>query len=537
MQNEAMLIRCNSIFNGYNLISEDGILVETGIIKAIGNFEALKKQITKNNQIIDVQERLVMPAFIEGHGHFSNLGYYKMKLDFTNCQCWNEVLKIIENKVSKTSQNVWIEGEGWHQEKWETPSELIDGFPSNELLNKISPNNPVVLWHAAKHSCVVNEKALQMAHLTINSKIEGGKIVQQNDKLTGALDENATNPIRKLLSRYYENQDENRFYKAIELASTECIKNGITFFQDADIRLPDYEKYFSKKGQDALEIDLWMMLHESRENILSLSKAFPYTKNKITIGAIKRYMDGAIGNRGAWLIKPYQDAPDNSGHCTLDIEEYKQICNFAAQYNLQMATHAIGDKANQNVLNIYANVIKEQKLQDHRWRVEHAQHLHPKDVKRFVENDILASIQTNHCISDASYVTNRFGKQRIKQGAYKWQTLWQSGVKVNNGTDCPIESIDPIKNFYAAVTRKFKNDEPAFYPSECLTRLQALQAYTINNAYAAKQEHLRGSIEVGKMADITILDNNLLSSPDKEILNTKVIATIKLGEIVYQNGL
>lgn len=536
MQSEATLIKCNSIFNGYNLINENGILLECGKIKIIGNFEELKISLPKNTQIIDAKNHFIMPAFIEGHGHFSNLGFYKMKLDFTICKSWKEVLDLVEKETSKAPPNIWIEGEGWHQEKWKVPSELVDGFPTNEMLNKIAPNNPVVLWHAAKHSCVVNEKALQLAKLSPESNIEGGKIIKQNGKLTGALDENATNPVRKLLNKYYS-QNENRFYNAIELASAECLKNGITFFQDADIRLPDYEKYNSKKGQEVLGVDVWMMLHETQANILSLSKAFPYKKKKITIGAIKRYMDGAVGNRGAWLLEPYQDAPNNSGHCTLDLEEYEQICKFAANHNLQMATHAIGDKANQTVLNVYEKIIKDHKLTDQRWRIEHAQHLHPNDIKRFAANNILASIQTNHCTSDALYIEKRFGKKRIEQGAYKWQTLWQSGAKVNNGTDCPIESINPIKNFYSAVTRKFKNDKPAFYPSECLTRQQALQAYTINNAYAAKQEKIRGSIELGKLADITILDNNLLSTADDEILNTKVLATIKAGEIVYQNGL
>jgi len=536
MQSDAFLIRCNSIFNGFGVINDNALWLEDGIIKAIGMFDELSKQLPNSVNIIDAQNQFVMPAFIEGHGHFTNLGYSKMKLDFSTCSNWNEVLKLVKNKVENTPSNNWLEGEGWHQEKWDKAAELIEGFPTNTVLNKIAPNHPVVLWHAAMHSCVVNKKALQLAQLSISSKIEGGKIIQHNNKLTGALDENATNPIRKLLQQYYE-QNENRFYKAINLASIQCLKNGITFFQDADIRLPDYEKYSSKKGAEALSVDVWMMLHESAENLLKLSKTFPYKKNKITIGAIKRYMDGAIGNRGAWLLNAYEDAPNNYGHCTLAINEYEQICNFAAQHNLQMATHAIGDKANNTVLNFYEKIIRQHQLKDHRWRVEHAQHLHPNDINRFAENNILASIQTNHCTSDASYVLNRFGKKRIKEGGYKWKSLWQSGAKINNGTDCPIESIDPIKNFYAAVTRKYKSEEPSFYPDECLNRQQALQAYTVNNAYAAKQEQIRGSLEVGKLADITILNKNLLTIPHEEILTTKVLTTIKAGKLAYQNGL
>lgn len=531
---KASLAICNAqIFNGYKPLKTDTVLILKDKILAVGNYASLKNSISTSTQIIDAENHFLMPAFIEGHGHFANLGLSKMKLDLGSCENWQAIIDKVKIAIQQNPVGNWIEGEGWHQEKWNVLPELVKGFPDNQLLNSISPNHPVVLWHASRHSAIVNQAALQQLGFDEDSAIEGGQLIHNNeDKLSGMLIENAIHPIHKELKKFYTQNSSNRFYEALQIASDECLKNGITLFQDADIRLPDLEKYKSKKGQNALKVKLWMMLHETADNLESLQYNFPYTHQKITIGAIKRYMDGAIGNHGAWFIKPYEDNQQTNGHCTLDIEEYKRICAFAATHNLQMATHAIGDFANRTVLQIYIECIKKYQLKDHRWRVEHAQHIHRKDLKYFKEHDILASIQTNHCTSDAGYVEKRLGKDRVKNEAYLWQTLLKHQIKINNGTDCPIESINPIANFYAAVTRKYGSK--AFYPQECLTRQQALQAYTINNAYAAKLEKQIGSIEPGKVADLVLLSQNILTVEESELLNTKVIWTIKNGEQVFK---
>lgn len=537
---EATLAIVNAqIFDGYTQSEADTLLASNDKITAIGNYQDLKNAIKGTTRLIDAGGKFLMPAFIEGHGHFANLGYSKMKLDLAICKNWNEVIAMVANAATKTPKGNWIEGEGWHQEKWDVFPEMIDGFPVNKLLNKVAPNHPVVLWHATRHSAIVNKAALHLTGFNNESEIEGGLLLKDsNENLTGMLIENAINPVRIIIEQSHNKNNSNRFFDAIKTASDQCLKNGITLFQDADIRMPDLEKYINSKTQEILGVDIWMMLHESAGNLAKLNFTYPHTYNnrnkRITIGAIKRYMDGAVGNKGAWFLETYSDDNNTNGHCTLDIEEYQEICNFAAENNLQMATHAIGDKANRKVLQVYANTIQKYKLKDHRWRVEHAQHIHPYDIQLFAQHNILASVQTNHCTSDAGYIEKRLGKQRTQSGAYLWQTLLKQNIKINNGTDCPIESISPIKNFHAAVTRR-SNGRDAFYPKECLSRLQALQAYTVNNAYAAKFEKERGLLVVGQLADLALLSQNLLTVEESDILNTKVLCTVKNGEVVYKS--
>lgn len=528
---------CNAqICNGYQMVQADTVLIHQDKITAVGDYATLQAAIQPSTQIIDAQQQFLMPAFIEGHGHFANLGFSHMKLNLGTCNNWSAILDKVNKATTQHQPGEWIEGEGWHQEKLETLPDLVKGLPTNHLLNVVSPNNPVVLWHASRHSALVNQMALLLLGFDEHSHIEGGQLIRNTDgQLTGMLIENAINPVWSALKKYYAKYSDDRFFKALQMASKQCLQHGITLFQDADIRLPDLEKYTSKKGQNALEVKLWMMMHEGEEQLKSLQKDFPFHHKKITVGAIKRYMDGAIGNHGAWFIEPYTDKPETNGHCTLDMQEYKNICAFAAKNQLQMATHAIGDLANRTVLKTYADCIQRYGLKNHRWRIEHAQHIHPDDLPYFSNNQILASIQTNHCTSDASYVEKRLGAKRIQSGAYLWQTLIQNQIKINNGTDCPIESINPIANFYAAVTRKYQKDEPAFYPKESLNRLQALQSYTIHNAYAAKLEQQTGSIQSGKTADMTLLSKNLLGVKEEEILKTKVILTIQDGCLVYQH--
>jgi len=529
--NNALIINAQ-IFNGYQIVPANAIYVQNGMIKAIGDKKDLQKQFSQEIKTIDATNKFLMPAFIEGHGHFTSVGYAKMKVDLRFTKSWNEVLALVEAAIKNTPEGSWIEGEGWHQEKWNELPEMIDGFPTNEKLNALTGKHPIALLHAARHSALVNNIALQQVGFEADTNIEGGKIVCSSDnKMTGALEENAINPIRSSIANSYKAQEENRFTKAVKLATKACHINGITSFHDAHSSLEDWQYLNALENENRLNINLWLMMHETVDRMNQLI-SHPLKTKHLQIGAIKRYMDGALGNRGSWFFESYSDKENAFGHCTLNQKEYEQICRFAAEHNLQMCTHAIGDRANHQVLKTYENVIEHYELQNHRWRVEHAQHLQKADINLFKENNILASIQTNHCTSDLGYVEQRLGKQRSDAGAYLWQTLWKENIHINNGTDCPIEPINPIKNFYSAVTRK-NEQGVSFNTDEVLSRQQALQTYTINNAYAAKQEKVRGSIELNKTADLVLLDNNLLLCEEENINATKVIWTMKNGEICH----
>jgi predicted amidohydrolase YtcJ len=254
----------------------------------------------------------------------------------------------------------------------------------------------------------------------------------------------------------------------------------------------------------------------------------------LTVKAVKVSLDGALGSYGAWLLEPYTDRPSSTGENTFNIDSLKAIADFCWQNNLQLCVHAIGDRANREVINIYAGQIANDKNKDHRWRVEHAQHVNPLEIPRFKEWNVIASMQGIHCTSDAPFVPKRLGQKRSEEGAYVWQSFLKAGVVVNNGTDVPVEDEDPIANFYASVTRKLKDDSE-FYPAQKMTREQALHSYTLANAFAAFQEKDKGSLEVGKYADIVILSNNLMTCKDEEIKNTKVVTTIVGGKVKYKN--
>jgi predicted amidohydrolase YtcJ len=349
----------------------------------------------------------------------------------------------------------------------------------------------------------------------------------------------------RLISSHYQKyldgrtleEQKNEKKKAITLAIDECLSNGITSLHDAGASFEDIKVLREMVEQGEIKIRLYEMLLEDYNLLKDSIRAYQtvgYGNNHLTVQAIKLYMDGALGSRGAWLLSPYQDSPNQTGLNVSPISQIKNIAELAAKNDFQICTHAIGDNANRVTLDIYENIFKEfPERENFRWRIEHAQHLSKSDIPRFSELGVIASMQTIHCTSDAPYVEKRLGKGRAKIGAYVWQSLIETGAVICNGTDSPVESINPIENYYAAVTRKSKNGEE-FYPDQKMTRLEALRAYTINGAYAAFEENIKGSLEIGKLADITILSNNLLKVSESDILNTKILTTIVGGKILYE---
>ncbi len=523
----------------------EAIAIKDEIIIGTGSLNELAKYKTETTKFLDASQNMVIPGFIEGHGHFSGLGFSLIHLNFLNAKNWAEIEEQVKQKVATKEKGAWIEGRGWHQEKWDTtPLDDFEGYPVHSSISALTPDNPIILKHASGHSLFANAKAMELVGISKEMPNPiGGKIVRdRNDEAIGVFEERAMQPFLDAYKAYQDQQSKEEilaeWHKAIKLASNECISKGITSFQDAGSSLTELRRYESLANQQKLPLRLWVM---ARDHIDSLRIAVQHKKidfgNKYyTCRAIKSEVDGALGAFGAWLLKPYNDKKDFMGQNTTDIKEVAAIADLALENEMQLCVHAIGDRANRVVLDIFEGKLDNaiQNGEDPRWRIEHAQHLSIKDIPRFNALKAIASMQGIHCTSDAPFVEKRLGNERAKTGAYAWRSLIDAGTLIANGTDTPVEDVDPIKNYYASVTRKRSDNGLEFFTEQSMTRLEALKSYTIWNAYAAFEEAWKGSLEVNKVADICILDQNIMTCSDDEILSTKVLYTI-IGGKMYKN--
>jgi predicted amidohydrolase YtcJ len=522
------------------------IAFRSDTIAAVGSNDDIEPFIGPNTEVVDLAGQFAIPGFIDGHGHFMNLGQSKMNLDLMDVKNWNEIVTMVGEAARNAKPGEWILGRGWHQEKWDTkPEPSVEGFPLHDTLSKVSPNNPVMLTHASGHAAFVNAKAMEVAGITARTpNPPGGEILKDpSGRPIGMLRETAQNLAGKAHAdwRSKKTAEENRAdaHRRIQLAVQESLANGITSFQDAgeDFQTIDIIKEALTNGE--LGIRLWVMVRDTNENLkakLPTYKAIGLGDKRLSIAAIKQTIDGALGSRGAWLLEPYADLPGHSGLNTLPVENVQGAAQIALDTGVQLNVHAIGDRANRTVLDIYEAAFKSRPdAKDLRWRIEHAQHLNAADIPRFGQLGVIASMQGIHATSDAPFVIARLGAKRAEEGAYVWQKLMKSGAIVSNGTDTPVERINPIANYYATVTRKLK-DGTTFYPDQRMTREEALKSYTWNAAYAAKEETIKGSLAAGKLADVTVLSKDLLTVPDEEILSTKVVYTIVGGKIVYRGN-
>lgn len=520
------------------------LAVQGDRIIVVGNNEEIQSYISPSTKVIDLEGKLAIPGFIDGHGHFMSLGQSKMHSDLTSAENWDEIVRMVKQAVQKARPGEWIRGRGWHQEKWDKlPQPNVAGLPFHHALSRVSPGNPVLLTHASGHSSIANAKAMELAGIDPKTPDPlGGEIVRdEQGNPIGVFRETAQGLVRKAMHEYLANRTPEQIEadqrRAVELAVQECLSKGITSFQDAgsSFKTINFFKKLVDEGQ--LGIRLWVMINEDNEqlvNNLNDYKIINYGDNRLTVRAIKRFIDGALGAHGAWLLKPYTDLPASTGLNTTPIEEIAETARFAIQHGFQLCTHAIGDRGNREILNVYEKAFREHpEKKDLRWRVEHAQHLHPDDIPRFGKLGVIASMQGIHCTSDGPWVTKRLGEKRAKEGAYVWQKLMKSGAIVSNGTDTPVEDVAPIACFYATVTRKLK-DGTFFYPEQCMNREEALRSYTLNCAYAAFEETVKGSLEPGKLADISILSRDIMTIPNHEIPDTEVLYTIVGGKVMYQ---
>jgi predicted amidohydrolase YtcJ len=399
----------------------------------------------------------------------------------------------------------------------------------------VSPDNPVVLRHASGHASFVNAKAMELSGIDADTEDPpGGTIVKDADgNPTGMLRETA-----QRLARAPSDWVESVERRKVALASKEILSKGITSFQDAgsSFRTIDLFKTMAEEGN--LDLRLWVMVSESNDELamkLPLYKIVNAGDHRLTVRAIKRAIDGALGSHGAWLLEPYADMPESTGLNTTSPEVISKTAELAIAHGFQLCVHAIGDRGNRESLDIFEAAFKANpEKNDLRWRVEHAQHIHPADIPRFGELGVVASMQGIHCTSDGPWVEPRLGEKRAKEGAYPWRTLLETGAVVTNGTDAPVEDVDPIESFYATVTRRMKANGELFYPEQAMTREEALYSYTLAPAYAAFEEDIKGSLEVGKLADVTVLSKDIMTVPEAEILQAEVLYTIVGGDVKYE---
>ena len=526
-----------------NQPNAEAIAIKADSIIFVGSNEDVQKYISPGTEIIDCKGQFVMPGFIEGHGHIHGLGSSLINLNLMHAKSWAQIVHMVDSAVKLSKPGVWIVGRGWHQEKWDsTPSKNYSGYPYQDSLNVVSSKNPVVLTHASGHSMYVNAKAIDLAGITSTTADPvGGSIVKDKEgKIVGVLEETAMRLVSKVFGEYMDKQSieeqKANWQKSIALAEEECLKKGVTSFVDAGSSFKQVSWMQELAQQAKLKIRHWLMVRASNSDLREHANVFPIIDegNKhLTVKAIKVSLDGALGSYGAWLLEPYTDRKNFIGQNTFPEDSLKKIAEFAWDKNLQLCVHAIGDRANRETINIFSEQIAKNKNKDHRWRVEHAQHVSPLEIPRFKEWNIIASMQGIHCTSDAPFVPKRLGNKRSEEGAYVWQSFLKAGVLINNGTDTPVEDVDPLASFYSSVTRKLK-DGSTFYPDQKMTREQGIYSYTLANAYAMFQEKDKGSIKVGKLADIVMLSQDLINCTDEEIPKTKILMTMVAGKVMFK---
>lgn len=524
-----------------NTVAE-AVAVKDGRIIAVGDFKTLKVYQGEATTLQDLEGLTMIPGFIESHAHLLGLGKQARELNLLQTKSYEEIISMVAEATQSIPKGEWILGRGWHQSKWDSmPEQTITGYQTHELLSQISPDHPVMLMHASGHALMANAKAMELAKLNpeIDFGEEGEIIRHPNGDPTGIFTENAMQVINSQVPK----DNPESLYKDLKAAIAECLKYGITSFQDAGSNAQAINLYRKAIKEKEMDLRLWAMLsfsnydqpEEGHDPFLEewFAKG-PEIGDWLTIRAVKLYADGALGSRGAWMIDEYSDRAGHYGNPTLPVEIIEDMAKKGLKNGFQVCTHAIGDRANREVLDAYGRAFNAYPdILDHRFRIEHAQHIDPSDISKFKEYGVIASVQAIHFASDRPWAMSRIGQLRIAMGAYRWRQLLESGAKVINGTDAPVEPVNPIPCFYTTVTRKTRQGD-ALETDQKLSRTQALRTYTIDAAYGAFQENEKGSIEAGKFADFTVLSQDIMKVPEKEILDTKVVQTIVGGELKYE---
>jgi predicted amidohydrolase YtcJ len=525
----------------------EAIAVRGHEIIAVGTNAEIDEYVGDGTEVVDLAGRLAIPGFIEGHGHYMGLGNARMILDLTTARAWEDIVALVGAAARDAGRDAWISGRGWHQEKWDSVvGPVYDGVPTHASLSAVSPDNPVYLTHASGHASFANQRALELAGIDRDTPDPaGGTIVRDADgNPTGLLRETAQRLVGGVMSRARDERSaeeiEAESRRMVQLAGEAALENGVTSFHDAgsDFETIDFLRRLEAEG--ALPVRLYVMVRGEPNDTLAARLAdyrmVAEGNDFLAVRSIKHSIDGALGPHGAWLLAPYEDMPSSAGLNTTDPDVIERTAQIAIENGFQLNTHAIGDRANREVLDIYERTFAAHPDRtDLRWRIEHAQHLDATDIPRFAELGVIAAMQGVHATSDGPWIDKRLGQERARIGAYVWRDLLDSGAVIANGTDVPVENISPIASFYSTVSRRL-NDGTVFFPDQRLTRAEALRSYTLANAYAAFEEDIKGSLTPGKLADIVVLSKDIMTVPEEEIPSAQVDLTIVGGEVAYRRG-
>lgn len=512
-------------------------------IVAVGSDAEIAALVGPDTRRLDAGGRRVVPGFIEGHGHFMSLGESLGTLDLRGAQRWEDIVAQVKAAAAQAAPGTWIVGGGWHQEKWRgPPADAVGGVPTNAALNAAAPHHPVALEHASGHGVIVNAAALAQAGIDAETvDPAGGQVVRDaKGTPTGWLVDTAAEPVfaaqQRALAALPVAEQRRLRVEQVRRAGQEALSKGVTTFHDAGASFATIDLYRELAERGELPVRMYAMV--GGESVERMAKELPryrvvgHANHFLTVRSIKRSVDGALGSRSAWLLEPYTDAPDSTGLVLDSLKTIERTAELALEHGYQLNTHAIGDRANREILDLYERVQRGRDGRALRWRIEHAQHLHPTDVPRFAKLGVLASMQGIHASSDGPWVPKRLGEPRAGERTYVWRSLIDSGARINNGTDVPVEDIDPLASFRASVTREMANGQ-RFHPEQSMTREEALASYTRNTAYAGFEEDLKGSLAPGRLADFVVLDRDILRVPDADLAAARVLHTVLAGRVVY----
>lgn len=497
---------------------KDGKIVELGT-----NDDILKKYSSKEE--IDLEGAAAYPGFIDGHAHFVGYGRGLFQVDLFGVPSWEEAVARVQKFAEEHPDEPWIVGRGWDQNLWAGRQ-----FPTNDLLNKALPDRPVLLTRVDGHAAIANDRALALASIQAGQTLVGGDIMVERGKLSGVLIDNAVDLVTNVMPK----PSSSDYEKWLIAAQEKCFEQGLTTITDCGLMYNDVDEIHRLHEAQQLKMRLYVMLSDDTANYSRYLQKGPFKTDRLFVKGIKVYADGALGSRGACLLKHYADRPGWLGFLLKEKSYFDSLASVLIKTDFQMCTHAIGDSANREVLNIYAKYL--QGKNDKRWRIEHAQVVEPSDVKKFGDFNIIPSVQPTHATSDMYWAPDRLGMPRV-QSAYAYQKLLEQNGWLNLGTDFPVEDISPFKTFYAAVVRKDAKGWPekGFLMENAMSRENTLRGMTIWAAKANFMEKELGSLENGKWADFIVLDRDIMAVSETELLSTKVTRTFSAGKLVY-NG-